>query len=66
MHAAQVYTPSDWDPALGARSAELPSSRLVLDFIHGYAGALPPGWLLPLLSPGCPLCNPPHSQPGCH
>ncbi len=40
--AAQVYTPSDWDPALGARSAELPGSRLVLDFIYGYAGMLLP------------------------
>lgn len=33
-----VYTPSDWDPALAARSAELPSSRLVLEYVYGYQG----------------------------
>lgn len=38
-----VYTPSDWDPALGARSAELPNTRLVLDFIYGYNGELSRG-----------------------
>lgn len=35
-----VYTPSDWDPALGERSAELPASRLALEFIYGYTGVL--------------------------
>ena len=33
-----VYTPSDWDPALAERSAELPDARLILDFVYGYQG----------------------------
>jgi hypothetical protein len=33
-----VYTPSDWDPALAERSADLPGARLVLDFVYGYQG----------------------------
>jgi hypothetical protein len=59
--AAQVYTPSDWDPALGARSAELPGSRLVLDFIYGYAGVLLPRACCALSEHCCPppACPPP-------
>ena len=34
-----MYTPSDWDPALAERSAELPNARLILDFVYGYQGA---------------------------
>lgn len=33
-----VYTPSNWDPSLVDRSAELPDARLALEFIYGYAG----------------------------
>ena len=33
-----VYTPSNWDPALADRSADLPQARLVLEFIYGYQG----------------------------
>ncbi|KAF5831718.1 WD40-repeat-containing domain protein [Dunaliella salina] len=33
-----VYTPSDWDPALAERSAELPDAGLVLQYIYGYQG----------------------------
>ncbi|KAJ9506292.1 hypothetical protein QJQ45_013870, partial [Haematococcus lacustris] len=33
-----VYTPSDWDPGLAERSSDLPSARLVLDFVYGYQG----------------------------
>ncbi|CAG9464667.1 unnamed protein product [Pedinophyceae sp. YPF-701] len=33
-----VYTPTDWDGALGARSAELPGPGLELEHVHGYAG----------------------------
>jgi microtubule-associated protein-like 6 len=33
-----VYTPSDWDPSLAERSACLPPSRLVLQFVYGYQG----------------------------
>jgi len=33
-----VYTPSDWDPALAERSADLPDARLVLQYIYGYQG----------------------------
>ncbi|GAX82495.1 hypothetical protein CEUSTIGMA_g9922.t1 [Chlamydomonas eustigma] len=33
-----VYTPTDWDPSVAKRSAELPNARLILDFIYGYQG----------------------------
>ena len=33
-----VYPPSDWTKELGARSAELPSAALKLEFVYGYAG----------------------------
>lgn len=33
-----VFTPSDWDPALAGRSAELPETRLHLEFVYGYDG----------------------------
>ena len=33
-----VYTPSNWDPALAARSATLPDARLMLEFVYGFAG----------------------------
>ncbi|KAG2422675.1 hypothetical protein HXX76_015839 [Chlamydomonas incerta] len=34
-----LYTPTNWDPSVdGARSAELPNSRLVLQFVYGYNG----------------------------
>mmetsp|Transcript_34365 Transcript_34365/g.76299 ORF Transcript_34365/g.76299 Transcript_34365/m.76299 type:complete len:1172 (-) Transcript_34365:306-3821(-) len=33
-----VYTPTDWDPRLADRSAELPLARLVLEFVYGYEG----------------------------
>jgi hypothetical protein len=39
-----VYTPSDWDPSLADRSAELPDARLVLEFIYGYQGAAAAAW----------------------
>lgn len=35
-----VWTPSDWDPRLAERSAELPDARLQLEFVYGYTGAL--------------------------
>jgi len=38
-----VYTPSDWDPALAERSADLPDARLVLHHVYGYQGVLPGG-----------------------
>ncbi|GFR42918.1 hypothetical protein Agub_g3918, partial [Astrephomene gubernaculifera] len=34
-----LYTPANWDPQLdAARSAELPNTRLVLQFVYGYNG----------------------------
>lgn len=33
-----VWTPTDWDPHLADRSAELPDARLSLEFAYGYAG----------------------------
>lgn len=33
-----VWPPSDWDPRLAARSAELPDARLKLEFVYGYDG----------------------------
>jgi microtubule-associated protein-like 6 len=33
-----VWPPSDWDPALAARSSQLPDSRLTLEFVYGYDG----------------------------
>ncbi|GIL71076.1 hypothetical protein Vretimale_17844 [Volvox reticuliferus] len=34
-----LYTPTNWDPQVdGARSAELPNKRLVLNFVYGYNG----------------------------
>lgn len=33
-----VWTPSNWDPKLAERSAELPDARLGLEFAYGYAG----------------------------
>lgn len=38
LHALCSYTPSDWDPALADRSSDLPSARLVLEFVYGYQG----------------------------
>ncbi len=52
-----VYTPSDWDPALADRSADLPMARLVLEFIYGYNGARPRS--LPGSQPA--LRTPPHT-----
>lgn len=37
-----VYTPSDWDPSLAERSAQLPLARLVLEFVYGYQGGARP------------------------
>lgn len=33
-----VWTPSNWDPKLAERSAELPDVRLQLEFAYGHAG----------------------------
>jgi microtubule-associated protein-like 6 len=33
-----VLPPSDWEPALAKRSAQLPEPELQLDFVHGYDG----------------------------
>jgi microtubule-associated protein-like 6 len=33
-----VWTPSNWDPRLAERSAELPDVRLQLEFVYGYTG----------------------------
>ena len=33
-----VWPPSDWDPALAARSASLPDIKLQLEFVYGYDG----------------------------
>lgn len=33
-----VLPPSDWDPSLARRSAQLPEASLALDFVHGYDG----------------------------
>uniref|UniRef100_A0A061QZA5 Echinoderm microtubule-associated 6 n=1 Tax=Tetraselmis sp. GSL018 TaxID=582737 RepID=A0A061QZA5_9CHLO len=33
-----VYPPSNWDPRLAERSAELPDVELSLDFVYGYSG----------------------------
>ena len=33
-----VYTPTNWDPTLADRSAELPNARLVLEWVYGYQG----------------------------
>jgi len=33
-----VWPPSDWDPHLAERSAQLPDSRLALEFVYGYDG----------------------------
>lgn len=38
LHPLCSYTPSDWDPALADRSSDLPSARLVLEFVYGYQG----------------------------
>ena len=50
-----VYTPSDWDPRLADRSAELPNARLVLDFVYGYQGTC--------VAPLCTTAPPPHTPP---
>uniref|UniRef100_A0A383VWQ6 EML-like second beta-propeller domain-containing protein n=1 Tax=Tetradesmus obliquus TaxID=3088 RepID=A0A383VWQ6_TETOB len=41
-----VWTPSDWDPRLAERSAELPDARLQLEFVYGYTGAQSTGQCL--------------------
>jgi microtubule-associated protein-like 6 len=41
-----VWTPSNWDPCLAERSAELPDVRLQLEFVYGYTGG-PNSALLP-------------------
>ena len=33
-----VYAPTDWDPALAARSAKPPKAGLSLEFVYGYGG----------------------------
>ncbi len=33
-----VLPPSDWDPALARRSAQVPEPELKLEFVHGYDG----------------------------
>lgn len=33
-----VWPPSDWNPKLAERSAQLPDTRLELEFVHGYDG----------------------------
>lgn len=33
-----VWPPSDWNPQLAERSAQLPDSRLMLEFVYGYDG----------------------------
>ncbi|KAG2487374.1 hypothetical protein HYH03_013944 [Edaphochlamys debaryana] len=35
-----VWPPSNWDPRLAERSAQLPDVRLSLEFVHGYDGHL--------------------------
>ena len=49
-----VYTPSDWDPRLADRSAELPNARLVLDFVYGYQGTC--------MAPFAPRPSPTHTS----
>jgi len=36
--AKAVYTPSDWSPALAARSSQVPEHSLGLEFVYGYEG----------------------------
>lgn len=31
-----VFAPSDWNPALGERSAELPKASMRLEWVQGY------------------------------
>eukprot|EP00899_Mesostigma_viride_P010144 jgi/Mesvir1/19130/Mv12869-RA.1 len=33
-----VFAPTDWDPELGKRSAEMPKGQLKLEFVYGYSG----------------------------
>ncbi|KAK3276730.1 hypothetical protein CYMTET_15224 [Cymbomonas tetramitiformis] len=33
-----VFAPTDWDPSLARRSAELPEASLELEFVYGYNG----------------------------
>jgi len=35
-----VFPPTDWDPSLAERASDLPNSRLVLEFVYGYAGLM--------------------------
>lgn len=33
-----VFPPSDWNPKLADRSAQLPDAKLELEFVYGYDG----------------------------
>jgi len=39
-----VWPPSNWDPAVAVRSAQLPEAEMELEFVHGFDGWVG-GWV---------------------